>query len=349
MTKRTNTTATQLTPRGRGAVASIIIEGSLDVLDELFHAANSKPAAKQHLNRICYGLWGKTHQEDVVGFKLDDKTFEVHCHGGSVAVDRILNDLESAGLAIQKGVDASAERQAFQSEFTFGLQRATTQKTAHLILRQSKVFPAAVEALGKLGRDEASLRANRMLKWSDFGKHLIQPWQVVLCGSPNVGKSSLINALVGFSRSVVFDQPGTTRDVVTVQTALQGWPIEFSDTAGLRETDESLETLGIEKAKEKIRLADLLIVVVDARKGISEFEETLMKSHVNSLLVANKIDLIEDTLVSQKILTVSATEAVRISHFSTEIVNRLVPELPTNSQPFPITDRQIRLLNEFIN
>ena len=70
----------------------------------------------------------------------------------------------------------------------------------------------------------------------------------MLAGRPNVGKSSLTNALLGYTRSIVFDQPGTTRDVVTATTAIDGWPIEFSDTAGLREGSEPLEAAGIERA-----------------------------------------------------------------------------------------------------
>ena len=82
----------------------------------------------------------------------------------------------------------------------------------------------------------AAARIREWLAWEDFGLHLTRPWNVVLAGRPNVGKSSLINALLGYTRSIVFDQPGTTRDVVTAATAIDGWPIELSDTAGLRES-----------------------------------------------------------------------------------------------------------------
>ena len=74
------------------------------------------------------------------------------------------------------------------------------------------------------------------------------PWRVVVFGAPNVGKSSLINALAGYERAIVSPTPGTTRDVVTVTTAIDGWPVQLSDTAGFRETQDELESAGIELA-----------------------------------------------------------------------------------------------------
>jgi tRNA modification GTPase len=72
----------------------------------------------------------------------------------------------------------------------------------------------------------------------DLGRHLTRPWRVVVAGAPNVGKSSLINALAGFTRTVVTAVPGTTRDVVATAAAIDGWPVELIDTAGLRLTGD---------------------------------------------------------------------------------------------------------------
>lgn len=345
---QSNTTASRLTPRGRGAVASILVEGQLEILDQFFQATSGKPISEQTPNRIYYGLWGTSHKEDVVGIKTADNEFEIHCHGGAVAVDRILNDLRSVSLTIKQTAQDLSHDDSLRSEFQECLQRATTLSTAHHVLRQSRIFPAALKEILSSSPDESSREASKILEWARFGCHLITPWQVVLCGSPNVGKSSLINALVGFSRSVVFDQPGTTRDVVTVQTALDGWPIEFSDTAGIRDADESLESQGIEKALSKIQLADLLIVVADARIGVTQFEEQILQSHDNAMVVINKIDLLNDQSKSQNHFAVSATAKLGVEKLSTEIVKRLIPDLPDKHQPFPITDRQAEILQECI-
>ncbi len=84
-----------------------------------------------------------------------------------------------------------------------------------------------------------------VLRWTDLGTHLATPWRVVLAGAPNVGKSSLINALLGYGRAIVFDQPGTTRDVVTADAAIEGWPITLADTAGLHDASDATESAGI--------------------------------------------------------------------------------------------------------
>ena len=74
---------------------------------------------------------------------------------------------------------------------------------------------------------------------------MLEPWKVVLAGAPNVGKSSLINALLGYDRAIVHDTPGTTCDVVTASAAFGGWAVELADTAGLRATIDPLETHGV--------------------------------------------------------------------------------------------------------
>src|SRR5207253_6863855 len=80
----------------------------------------------------------------------------------------------------------------------------------------------------------------RLLQTQTMGRHLVAPFRVVIAGAPNVGKSSLVNALAGFTRSVVSEIPGTTRDVVTTRIAVDGWPVELIDTAGLHAGSDAL-------------------------------------------------------------------------------------------------------------
>ena len=91
--------------------------------------------------------------------------------------------------------------------------------------------------------EQRSMRSSPIAAWACISR---QPWRVVLAGRPNVGKSSLMNALVGFQRAIVCDLPGTTRDVVTATTAIDGWPIQLADTAGLRETRDEIESAGVD-------------------------------------------------------------------------------------------------------
>ena len=130
-----------------------------------------------------------------------------------------------------------------------------------------------------------------LLAHAATGLHLTRPWQVVVAGRPNVGKSSLINAIAGYQRAIVHSTPGTTRDVVSVQTAMDGWPVEISDTAGLRETREEIEQTGINLARQKILAADLVVLVFDNSLPWSDQDQALVDSYPTALCAYNKGDL----------------------------------------------------------
>ncbi len=339
------TTVERLTPRGRGAVATIRVCGEINIIDTFFSAVNQKSIQRQPVNAIRYGVWGSENSEDLVCVRTDETTVEIHCHGGAAAVNRILSDLTSLeAVGGREAIDAISQKSSLQEEFQHCLQQVTTQRTAHEVLRQSTLFPLEIERIQSIDPADRATAIKEMLRWSEFGQHLTHPWKVVLCGPPNVGKSSLINSLVGFSRSVVFDQPGTTRDVVTVQTALEGWPIEFSDTAGLRHTDEEIEFAGIEKAKRTIGTADLVLIIVDARIGISSVEKELATGNPRSLFVYNKIDLADCDIYEDGCVSVSATAGTGIELLASKIVSLLIPVSPPHGQAYPVSPEQVALL-----
>ncbi len=134
------------------------------------------------------------------------------------------------------------------------LTRATTTRTAGILLDQYHgALAAALDrvraALQREALPEARTLLEQLARYDAVGRRLTTPWRVVIAGAPNVGKSSLVNALAGYQRSVVAPTPGTTRDVVTSRIAIDGFAIELADTAGLRSDAESLEELGIEQAR----------------------------------------------------------------------------------------------------
>ena len=165
-----------------------------------------------------------------------------------------------------------------------------------------------------------------------MGRHLVEPWKVVVAGAPNVGKSSLVNALAGFQRAVVSEVAGTTRDVVSVQLAFDGWPVELTDTAGLREA-EGLEAEGVERAKKAVDDADLILWVTDAADPEGTWPEPGECRMDDVIFVTNKIDLVsswEPDEFSRKHrgVAVSATAGTGIPELIAEIVRRLIPDLP---------------------
>jgi tRNA modification GTPase len=352
--------AALLTPRGRGAVASIRLRGNCRLLDqpdnELYFAANGKPLHDQQLGRIVFGNWGRQPREEVVVCRHDDGTTDIHCHGGDMAVRRILADLERAGCRIvtwQELPTASAD--LYESECLDALARAPTLRAANVLLEQySGVLDDALAAL-RLCIDQsdpdieaALLQLDALLEWADFGLHLTSPWKVVIVGRPNVGKSSLLNALAGFARSIVFDQPGTTRDLVTAEVALHGWPVQLVDTAGLRDSNCALESAGIGLAREQIALADCRLIVVDTSQPPTPEDFELLSAWPNATVVAHKADLanIWADRTPPGARPVSSLTGFGVEALADVIAESLVPRVPEARTPIPVTRRQVELLQQ---
>ncbi|MEX1096350.1 MAG: GTPase, partial [Planctomycetales bacterium] len=375
-----NLTAARLTPRGRGAVATVRVAGDLALLEvekgaekelrPLFRAANGRPLSAQRLDRVAFGHWGGDVAEEVVLCRVADDVMEFHCHGGEAAVARILADLAARGAAIVSWTElAAAERGVFAAECDEALARATTFRAAKILLEQrAGTLRNAVAELLRAVTEEWAVDGGRwterpaqsescplstvhcplldLLAWADFGRHLVAPWEVVLVGRPNVGKSSLTNALLGFARSIVFDRPGTTRDVVTAETALDGWPVRFADTAGLRDAAEELEAAGVARTRELLARADLLVLLLDVGRPPEAADRELLASHPTAIRVAHKCDLADcwGGALPADALRVSSTTGDGVDALARAIVARLVPRVPPPGTAVPFTERQIALL-----
>lgn len=145
--------------------------------------------------------------------------------------------------------------------------------------------------------DELKLKLNEIMSAANQGALLTEGIRVVIAGRPNAGKSSLLNALAGSDSAIVTDVEGTTRDVLKEQIAIDGMPVHIIDTAGLRESDDKVEQIGIERAWKEINQADLILLVYDGvkepnfdpEKDWSDFLAQLSR-HDHIVLVQNKID-----------------------------------------------------------
>ncbi len=267
------TIAAELTPPGRGAVAVVVVDGplSLQAVGNCFHARSERAIQDIPIGRISFGHWGEPTGEELIVCRRDEQRIEVHCHGGGAAVEAIIGRLLAEGcqrITWQEWVKRESP-DPIRSAAHIALAKAMTERTAAILLDQfngalSEAIRRVVSAVTVADWPMAENEIDQLLSRQKVGQHLIHPWRVVVFGPPNVGKSSLMNALAGYSRAIVSPIPGTTRDVVTLTTAIDGWPIQLSDTAGFRETDDDLETAGIQLATRALARAELAIFVHDA-------------------------------------------------------------------------------------
>jgi tRNA modification GTPase len=348
-----------LTPAGRGAVAVVAVRGSRAAggVGQYFRSSSRIPAEQFAIQRIYFGRWGSDDGEEVVACRTATAEFEIHCHGGFAAVSRIVEDLRQAGA---RQIDdaqwlASQSIDAIRREAVLALACARTERCAGILLDQSHgaLSNALDEVIALCQQADASAaraRLQALASYSALGRHLVEPFTVALAGPPNVGKSSLINALVGYERAIVYDAPGTTRDVVTAQTAIDGWPVTLSDTAGLREGADPLEAAGVESARAQLSAVDLAVLVFNARQALNADEERLRAAFPGAIVVANKCDLVSEatSLWQEPFVRTSAITGEGIAELLSAISGRLVPEAPPTHAAVPFTEDQISAITESI-
>ena len=155
---------------------------------------------------------------------------------------------------------------------------------------------------------------DKTIQQAGQGRILRNGLRLVLAGKPNAGKSSLLNALTGHETAIVTDIPGTTRDTVTETIDIDGLPVHIVDTAGLRDSEDTVEKIGIERARKAMQVADHVLYIIDANEAIDQ--QDLPDSIDRISRVYNKIDLLESPLSLSKELAglqISATHGEGIS------------------------------------
>jgi tRNA modification GTPase len=274
---------------------------------------------------------------------------ELHGHGGREVVRLLLDLFRAHGFqecSWQEFLSRTGD--PLRAAAAVALTAATTVRTASILLDQYHgAFGAALAVLVAdldAGRvEKAGERLAELLRFAPLGARL-KPWRVVLAGAPNVGKSSLLNALAGYQRSIVAATPGTTRDVVTTRTALDGWPVELADTAGQRSETDDLEGQGIRKARETAAAADLCLWVLDAST-----EPVWPNADAGSVrLVVNKTDLAAtwDLSKAGDAPRVSARTGEGIAELCGCLAQWLVPDPPPPGAAVPFTPELIAGITE---
>lgn len=264
---------------------------------------------------------------------------EISCHGGIVPLRRVLEVVLRQGARLAEPGEFS--KRAFvngrldlaQAESIIDIIRAKTDAGAKIAMSQlggklsEKVHGLQNELLGLLAKIEAFIdfpeddipeatleemahRCNgllivieQLLESADTGKVYREGLRTVIVGKPNVGKSSLLNALLREQRAIVTDIPGTTRDVIEEVLNIKGVPLKIIDTAGLRETQDLVEKLGVERSRQLLNQADLVLLVLDASTGLSEDDLNVINliKDKKVLVLINKVDIADNTIETDQL------------------------------------------------
>ncbi|MBP3041301.1 tRNA uridine-5-carboxymethylaminomethyl(34) synthesis GTPase MnmE [Bacillaceae bacterium Marseille-Q3522] len=259
-----------------------------------------------------------------------ENVVEINCHGGIVSVNRVLQLILKNGARLAEPGEFT--KRAFlngridlsQAEAVMDLIRAKTDRAMNIALGQmegrlskliKKLRQEILETLAQIEvnidypeYDDVEEMTNQMLRekstyvkkeikkllqTTEQGKILREGLATVIIGRPNVGKSSLLNSLIHENKAIVTDIPGTTRDVIEEYVNVRGVPLRLVDTAGIRETEDIVERIGVERSRQVLKAADLILLVLNYGEELTEEDENLFKAveGMDVIVIVNKTDL----------------------------------------------------------
>lgn len=299
-----------------------------EILDEVLLSKMSKP------NTFT--------KEDIV---------EINCHGGTVVLKTILELILKKGARLAEPGEFT--KRAFlngrldlsQAEAVIDLINAKTSESSKAAIDQLegklsvKLKKARSKLIELLAHIEVTVdypehdieeitgqkiyneikdikeKLNNIIKGFEKGRIIREGINAVIVGRPNVGKSSLLNELTGKSRAIVTDIPGTTRDIIEDYINLNGVPVRIIDTAGIRETEDLVEKIGVEKTHREVESADLIIMMIDAYQGIEKEDLQILERVKNkkAIVLVNKVDLVNEERLSEIEIKIGNKKIIRMS------------------------------------
>lgn len=279
--------------------------------------------SRQIIDEVLVAVMKKPHTytcEDIV---------EINCHGGIVSTRNVLEEVLRSGARLAEAgeftkraflngrvdlVQAEAIIDIIRSKTNVELDSAVHQLEGSLsseitgirgeLINLAAHLQAAVDfpeddirelspEVLKQSLEKISKRMDHLIQTADMGKIIRDGLSTVIIGKPNVGKSSLLNALVRDKRAIVTEIPGTTRDIIEEYVNIKGVPLKIVDTAGIRETDDIVERIGVEKSKEFVQKADLVILLLDGSEALNENDKEIIRLVKNKkvIVLINKADM----------------------------------------------------------
>ena len=290
-----------------------------------------------------------------------EDTVEIHCHGGVYVMKRILDLVIRNGArpadpgeftkrAFLNGrIDlsqAEAVMDVIQAKNEYALKNSVSQLKGSVMkkiraLREQVLYEIAYIESARDDPEHISLEgypqklcvkvdnflkeSEELLTGAEEGRVLREGIRTVIVGKPNVGKSSLLNVLAGDERAIVTEIAGTTRDALEEQIRIRGLTLNLVDTAGIRETEDVVERIGVDRAKNMVNEADLVLYVVDSSSVLDENDEEIISflKDQNVIVLLNKSDLpsaVNSEMIQEKlskpVISVSAREETGIEEFA---------------------------------
>lgn len=278
-------------------------------------------------------------------YTMED-TVEISCHGGVLVMQKILETVLKGGARMAEPGEftkraflngridltkAEAVIDVIHSQNEYALNSSMSQLQGTLSrevkkLREEIIYeiafiesalddPEHISLDGYPERlkekvDNISGKIDKLLNTADNGKLIKEGIATVIVGKPNAGKSSLLNILVGEERAIVTDIAGTTRDILEEHIKLHGIGLNIIDTAGIRDTKDTVEKIGVERAKQYAKDADLILYMVDSSVNLDESDEEILSliGDKNVIILLNKTDL--DTVVTEETMEVAIRKCI---------------------------------------
>ncbi|QVL33170.1 50S ribosome-binding GTPase [Telmatocola sphagniphila] len=321
-----------LTAPGTSAIAALGLwgPGAWSFIRKHFKPSSKKTLPLEPVpGASWFGRLGVDLQDEVLILNNPGKSvtaLEIQCHGGQLVQNLLFDLLRSEGIQ-------EAQPEEWMREVGYDGE----QPSAHA-LKAWKMLPEALTLrTASVLLDQTKLREYEKgsQAFAELGRHLTRPWKIAIIGPPNVGKSSLMNALAGYNRSIIAPVPGTTRDLVSVTTALEGWPVEITDTAGLRETADAIEQEGIRRSEQQLAASDLILWMLDV-STINTAEPDSLQNH-KVLRLLNKIDLSPEDRRGGY-LPISITSNTGLSELMRKMVDLIIPSIPESGQFVQLPD-----------
>ena len=301
-----------------------------------------------------------------------EDTIEINCHGGVISSNRILEEVIKAGArhaepgeftkrAFLNGridlTQAEAVIDIIRSKTDLSMKSAMLQSEGRLSREISRLSEVLLNVLAliefvvdfteddeepddhtpvlvKNKLEEVIKEIDNLLKTSNEGKILREGLNIVIIGKPNVGKSSLLNALLMENRAIVTDIPGTTRDVIEEYLSLDGIPIKITDTAGIRDTKDVVERIGVERSKEKISQADLIVLMLDLSRALEEEDKEIIEfiKDKKYLLLLNKTDLERRLEIPSEVSLANSIEISAVAGTGLEELKQKIKDMFFNGE-----------------